>query len=154
MTEEPRQKLARLPPLPTITRFSAAIIKFVTEEATKAREGESLLASTEVIESLIGKGKHLEGQQSGGGFTRMVLGMADAHEGVDRKGLCRSSHQGHRAMGSHEAWHLHAILSPSGPRHITCRNRSDQKNRCRGGVDFEQPRWHVLGSGPLGIDRT
>jgi hypothetical protein len=78
VAEELRQELAGLPPLPTVTRFSAAIIQFVTEEAAKARESESLLASTEVIESLIGKGKRLEGQQSGGGFTRMVLGMAAA----------------------------------------------------------------------------
>jgi len=34
--------------------------------------------TSEVIESLIGKGKRLEGQQSKGGFTRMVLGLAAA----------------------------------------------------------------------------
>jgi hypothetical protein len=78
VAEELRQELARLPSLPTVTRFSDAILQFVAEEAAKAREDESLLASTEVIESLIGKGKRLEGQQSGGGFTRMVLGMAAA----------------------------------------------------------------------------
>ncbi len=32
--------------------------------------------SSEVIESLIGKGKRLEGQQSQSGFTRYVLGLA------------------------------------------------------------------------------
>jgi hypothetical protein len=31
-----------------------------------------------VLESLIGRGKRLEGQQSSSGFTKMVLGMAAA----------------------------------------------------------------------------
>ncbi|MFW6114520.1 MAG: hypothetical protein ACOC7K_02150, partial [bacterium] len=37
---------------------------------------ERLPGSTECLESLIGKGKRLEGQQSRSGFTRMILGMA------------------------------------------------------------------------------
>jgi len=39
---------------------------------------ERLLGSTEILESLIGTGKKLEGQQSKGGFTKMVLSMAAA----------------------------------------------------------------------------
>ena len=42
----------------------------------KVPVGERLPGSSEVIESLIGKGKRLEGQQSQSGFTRQVLAMA------------------------------------------------------------------------------
>src|SRR5437867_2006491 len=42
----------------------------------KAKPGERLIGSSEILESLIGKGKRLEGQQSKGGFTKMVLAMA------------------------------------------------------------------------------
>jgi hypothetical protein len=37
---------------------------------------QALPASSEVLESLIGKGKRLQGQHSRGGFTKMILGMA------------------------------------------------------------------------------
>jgi hypothetical protein len=39
---------------------------------------ERLIGSSECLESLIGKGKRLEGQQSRSGFTAMVLAMAAA----------------------------------------------------------------------------
>lgn len=51
---------------------------FVSEQSTLAPPGERLLGSTEILESLIGKGKRLEGQQSKGGFTKMVLSLAAA----------------------------------------------------------------------------
>lgn len=63
---------------PAGTRFAERILKFVGEQSAQARSGEHLPGSSEVVESLIGKGKRLEGQQSKGGFTRMVLGMAAA----------------------------------------------------------------------------
>ena len=49
---------------------------FVEEQSQAARSGERLVGSTECLESLIGKGKQLEGQQSRSGFTKMILGMA------------------------------------------------------------------------------
>jgi hypothetical protein len=51
---------------------------FVSEQSTLVPPGERLLGSTEILESLIGKGKRLEGQQSKGGFTKMVLSLAAA----------------------------------------------------------------------------
>lgn len=52
------------------------MIAFVASESAKVPAGEQLPGSSEVIESLIGKGKRLEGQQSQSGFTRQVLAMA------------------------------------------------------------------------------
>lgn len=52
------------------------LIEYVREQSQAARAGERLPGSTECLESLIGKRKRLEGQQSRSGFTRMILGMA------------------------------------------------------------------------------
>jgi hypothetical protein len=54
------------------------VVNFVAEQSLAAKAGERLIGSSECIESLIGKGKRLEGQQSRSGFTAMVLGMAAA----------------------------------------------------------------------------
>ena len=54
------------------------VCSFVAEQSTLAAPGERILGSTEILESLIGKGKRLEGQQSKGGFTKMVLSLAAA----------------------------------------------------------------------------
>ena len=51
---------------------------FVSEQSALVPPGERLLGSTEILESLIGKGKRLEGQQSKGGFTKMILSLAAA----------------------------------------------------------------------------
>lgn len=59
-------------------RLAAALLEFVQSQSSSAREGERLLGSSECLESLIGKGKRLEGQQSKSGFTKMILGMAAA----------------------------------------------------------------------------
>ncbi len=57
-------------------RVAAALLAFVATESAQAREGEALQGSSEVLESLIGKGKRLEGQQSKSGFTKMLLAIA------------------------------------------------------------------------------
>lgn len=59
-------------------RVSRGLLEFVNEESKKAKPAERLPASSECLESLIGRGKRLEGQQSKSGFTKMVLGMAAA----------------------------------------------------------------------------
>ncbi len=59
-------------------RLADKVIEFVSEQSTCVLPGERLPASSEVLESLIGRGKRLEGQQSSSGFTKMVLGMAAA----------------------------------------------------------------------------
>lgn len=52
------------------------LTEFVRDQSQAAMPDERLLGSTECLESLIGKGKRLEGQQSRSGFTKMILGMA------------------------------------------------------------------------------
>jgi hypothetical protein len=54
------------------------VVNFVAEQSLAAQPGERLIGSSECIESLIGKGKRLQGQQSRSGFTAMVLGLAAA----------------------------------------------------------------------------
>lgn len=68
-------------PLPSSSpaeRVAEKLITFVEAQSALAREGEQLMGSSEVLESLIGTGKRLEGQQSKSGFTKMILGMAAA----------------------------------------------------------------------------
>lgn len=57
-------------------RVAERAVAFVSEQSQSAGAAEHLPSSTECLESLIGKGKRLEGQQSRSGFTKMVLGMA------------------------------------------------------------------------------
>lgn len=59
-------------------RVAGRLLEFVAEQGGAVKPGESLPGSTEVLESLIGKGKRLEGQHSQSGFTRMILGLAAA----------------------------------------------------------------------------
>lgn len=58
-------------------RTSQALVKslvaFVRKQSASAERGEHLLGSTEVLESLIGKYKRLQGTHSQGGMTAMVL---------------------------------------------------------------------------------
>lgn len=57
-------------------RVAERALAFVAQQSSAAAGQEHLPASTECLESLIGKGKRLEGQQSRSGFTKMVLAMA------------------------------------------------------------------------------
>jgi hypothetical protein len=57
-------------------RLAAELIKFVRAEASKAKPGERLPGSTEVLESCFGKFKTMErDQQAKGGFTSLLLGF-------------------------------------------------------------------------------
>jgi len=57
-------------------KLRSQLIAFVRSECAKLPLEFASPGSSEVIESLIGKGKRLEGQQSQSGFTRYVLGLA------------------------------------------------------------------------------
>src|SRR5262249_13245268 len=72
------RRLEGLAVRPASRRLADNMIEFVSGQATLAFSSERLPASSEVLESLIGRGKRLEGQQSSSGFTKMVLGMAAA----------------------------------------------------------------------------
>ena len=58
------------------SRVAERLLTFVEEQSSGIPPGERLLGSSEVLESLIGKAKQLEGWQSKSGFTKMVLGLA------------------------------------------------------------------------------
>jgi len=51
------------------------LLKFVADEASKARAGERLLGSSEVIESIFGKLKRIERDQARSGFTALLLSI-------------------------------------------------------------------------------
>lgn len=76
--QELRQQLKSKTPDPLSRRLAAKILAFIKEQSAQAKKGERLIGSSEVIESLIGRGKRMECQQSKSGFTRMILGMAAA----------------------------------------------------------------------------
>lgn len=55
--------------------LAAELIRFVREQVRKARPGERLPGSTEVLESCFGKFKEMEKDQARGGFTGLLLGF-------------------------------------------------------------------------------
>jgi hypothetical protein len=60
-------------------------LEFVREEGQQSREGERLLGSSEVLESVIGKFKHLAGERGEHGLTGMALsiGAYVVHQTID-----------------------------------------------------------------------
>jgi len=56
-------------------RVRRELLAFVAEQAAQARPDERLLGSSEVIESVLGKMKRLEQDQSKSGFTGLLLGL-------------------------------------------------------------------------------
>jgi len=77
-SQELQQSLAAHRQTPLGDRLATRLIDAVSEQSAAARPGEQLVGSSECLESLIGKGKRLEGSQSLSGFTKMVLGLAAA----------------------------------------------------------------------------
>jgi hypothetical protein len=55
---------------------SAQLVAFLATESLKAKPNERLLGSSEVVESVLGKFKHVEGNQAKSGFTALVLSLA------------------------------------------------------------------------------
>jgi hypothetical protein len=84
------KQLRRLlkPTAHTVTgrRLAASLVEFVSEQSQRGH-AKSLPASSEVLESLIGKGKRLQGQHSRGGFTKMILGMAASVARITHDGI-------------------------------------------------------------------
>ena len=56
-------------------RIHTELVAFVAQESAKARPGERLLGSSEVIESVLGKLKCLEQDQAKSGFTGLLLSI-------------------------------------------------------------------------------
>ena len=70
-----QHRLAAAGTLPRTQQLCAEFVQFVTEEVAKAKAGERLVGSSEVIESSFGKWKRLEGEQARSGLTGLVLAL-------------------------------------------------------------------------------
>jgi hypothetical protein len=68
---------ARLPKsaIPAVQRLRKQLLEFVQTQSQQAREGERLLGSSEVLESIIGTFKHVAGEGGRHGLTGMVLSI-------------------------------------------------------------------------------
>lgn len=73
--EQLQQRLAVYQEYPSSRLMAQSIVELVREQSQDL-EGLSLPGSTEVIESIIGKGKRMQAQHSRNGFTKMLLAMA------------------------------------------------------------------------------
>ncbi|OYV73870.1 MAG: hypothetical protein B7Z74_03200 [Deltaproteobacteria bacterium 21-66-5] len=63
------------PATPAACRLRKQLLEFVKAEGQQAREKERLLGSSEVLESILGKFKHLAGERGPHGLTGMVLSI-------------------------------------------------------------------------------
>jgi hypothetical protein len=63
------------PTTPAACRLRRQLLEFVEAEGRQAWEGERLLGSSEVLESIIGKFKHVAGERGQHGLTGMVLSI-------------------------------------------------------------------------------
>jgi hypothetical protein len=87
---ELRQQLEPVAQTPRGRRAATALIDFVEDQSHDVPPGQSLPASSEVLESLIGKGKRLQGQHSRGGFTKLILGMAASVVQITQDRVCEA----------------------------------------------------------------
>jgi hypothetical protein len=63
------------PLTPAAQRLCKELLEFVAAQGQQAREEERLLGSSEVLESIIGKFKHVAGERGQHGLTGMVLSI-------------------------------------------------------------------------------
>lgn len=63
------------PTTPAAKRLRNELLSFVQQQAAQARGDERLLGSSEVLESIIGKFKHVAGERGQHGLTGMVLSI-------------------------------------------------------------------------------
>jgi hypothetical protein len=76
--ESLRDRLAGLAINASAERMTADALSFVAEQSSQARRGERLLGSSEVLESLFGKYKQLQGIHRQGGMTPQLLSLGAA----------------------------------------------------------------------------
>jgi len=75
VAKELRSELRPYRKHPSSVILARELLAFVAKQARRARPGERFPGSTEALESCFGRFKHLEKQQSRGGFTTLVLGF-------------------------------------------------------------------------------
>jgi len=61
---------------PRVRQLRKQLLDFIQEEAQLARDGERLLGTSEVLESIIGRYKYIAGERGQHGMTGMVLSVA------------------------------------------------------------------------------
>lgn len=61
--------------IPAVQRLRKQLLEFVQTQGQQAREGERLLGSSEVLESIIGKFKHVAGEGGRHGLTGIALSI-------------------------------------------------------------------------------
>lgn len=71
-------ELAEVARRPASLRMQAALVAFVAEQSRDLAPGQRLLGSTEVLESLLGKYKRIQGTHSKGGMTASLLSIGAA----------------------------------------------------------------------------
>jgi hypothetical protein len=76
--EELEQELQGVTQTPSCLRMKAALVAFVAQQAQEAPPGQHLLGSSEVLESLLGKYKRIQGTHSKGGMTGALLNIGAA----------------------------------------------------------------------------
>jgi hypothetical protein len=83
--KELKSRLLSLVRTPGGRRLQAGIVQFVKEQSRGVKKGQHLLGSSEVLESLLGKYKRIQGTHSKGGMTGSLLniGAAVAHKTSD-----------------------------------------------------------------------
>lgn len=72
------QELLPLARTPAGRRMKAALLAFVADQAKGCAPGQHLLGSSEVLESLLGKYKRIQGTHSKGGMTASLLSIGAA----------------------------------------------------------------------------
>jgi hypothetical protein len=73
-----RRRLAGLAINASAWKMTQDALSFVAEQSAQARRGERLIGSSEVLESLFGKYKQLQGIHRQGGMTPQLLGLGAA----------------------------------------------------------------------------
>jgi hypothetical protein len=61
---------------PQARKFSSQLLNFIKEQQQVCKEDEKILHSSQIIESLFGKLKFLEKEQSRSSFTSLILSVA------------------------------------------------------------------------------
>lgn len=85
-----RRQLKSVAHTPAGQRAATTLVEFVKEQSRDVPSGHSLPASSEVLESLIGKGKRMQGQHVRGGFTKLLLGMAASVVHITEDRVCEA----------------------------------------------------------------
>ena len=76
--KELKRRLLPLARTPSGLRLQAGILEFVKEQARGVKKGQHVLGCSEVLESLLGKYKRIQGTHSKGGMTGSLLNIGAA----------------------------------------------------------------------------